>query len=79
MMEVRPDRKNETQFLQSSGRVDTAILMHYLDSNKTSGEKKNRRQILKNAESNTEQALAATPHRGPIIRPPTSHHENYPS
>ena len=32
-MEVRPDRLNETQFLPRSGRVDTAIGMHYMDAN----------------------------------------------
>ena len=29
--------------------------------------------------SNIEQVLAATPHKAPTIRPPASHHENYPS
>ena len=53
-MEVRPDRLNETQFLPSSGRVDTAIWMHYMDANKTAGEKA-RRQLHKNAASNIEQ------------------------
>ena len=33
----------------------------------------------KNAASNIEQVLAATPHKAPIIRPPTTYHENYPS
>ena len=42
-------------------------------------EKKTRRQLHKNAVSNIEQVLAATPHKAPTIRPPTSHHENYPS
>ena len=28
---------------------------------------------------NLEQVLAATPHKAPTIRPPASHHENYPS
>ena len=46
--------------------------MHYLDANKTAGEKA-RRQLHKNAE----QVLEATPHKAPTIRPPTSHHENY--
>ena len=32
-MEVRPDRQNKTQFLPSSGRVDTTIWMHYMDAN----------------------------------------------
>ena len=52
--------------------------MHYLDANKTAG-KETRRQLLKNVESNIEQVLAATPHKAPTIRPPASHHENYPS
>ena len=59
-MEIRPDRKNETQFLPSSGRVDTAVWMHYLDANKTAGEEA-RRQLHKNVARNIEQVLAATP------------------
>ena len=38
-----------------------------------------RRQLHKNAASNIEQVMAATPHKAPTIRPPASHHENYPS
>ena len=38
-----------------------------------------RRQLHKNAASNIEQVLAATPHKALTIRPPASHHENYPS
>ena len=34
--------------------------------------------IHKNAGSNIELVLAATPHKAPTIQPPTSHHENYP-
>ena len=45
---------------------------------KTAGEEA-RRQLHKNAASNLEQVLAATPHKTPTIRPPTSYHENYPS
>ena len=52
--------------------------MHYLDANKTAGEK-TRRQLHKNAASNIEQVLGATAQKAPTIRPPTSHHENYPS
>ena len=52
-MEIKPDRWNETQFLPGSGRVDTAVWMHYLDANKTAGEEA-RRQLHKNVESNTE-------------------------
>ena len=35
--------------------------------------------LHKSAASNIEQVLAATPHKAPTVRPPTSHHENYPS
>ena len=52
--------------------------MHYLDANKTAGEEA-RRQLYKKAASNIEQVLAATPHKAPTVRPPTPHHENYPS
>ena len=38
-----------------------------------------RRQLHKNAAKYIEQVLAATPHKAPTIRPPASHHENYPS
>ena len=66
------------QFLPGSGCVDTAVWMHYLDANKTAGEEA-RQQLHKNVTSNIEQVLEATPHKAPTIRPPTSHHENYPS
>ena len=58
-----------------SGHIDTAIWVHYMDSNKTAGEA--RRQLHKNAASNLEQVLAATPHKTPTVRPPASYHENY--
>ena len=77
-MEIRPDRGNETQFLPGCGRIDTAVWMHYLDANKTAGEKA-RRQLHKNVASNIEQVLEATSYTAPTIRPPASHHENYPS
>ena len=48
------------QFLPGSGRIDTAIWMHYMDFNKTAGEEA-RRQLHKNAASNIEQVLVATP------------------
>ena len=66
------------QFLSSSGRIDTAIWMDYLDTNKMAGEKA-RQQLHKNAVSNIEQVLTATPHKAPTIQPPTSHRENYSS
>ena len=49
-----------------------------MDANKTAAEEA-RRQLHKNAASNIEQVLAATPHKTPTIRPPASHHENYTS
>ena len=58
---------------------DIYISVHLLmDSNKTAGEEA-RRQLHKNAASNLEQVLAATPHKTPTIRPPASYHENYSS
>ena len=66
------------QFLPGSGRINTAIWMHYLDANKTAGEEA-RWQLHKNVASNIELVLAATLHKAPTIRPPASHHENYPS
>ena len=54
------------------------LWMHDMDANKTTGEEA-RRQLHKNAASNIEQVLEATPHKTPTIRPPASHHENYPS
>ena len=50
------------QFLPGSGRVDTAVWMHYLDANKTAGEEA-RRQLHKNVASNIEQVLAITAQR----------------
>ena len=50
--------------------------MHYLDADLTVGEEA-RRQLYKNVKSNIEQVLAATPHKAPTIRSPTTYHENY--
>ena len=66
------------QFLPSSGCIDTAIWMHYLDAYKTA-EEEARRQLHKNVVSNSEQDLATTLHKAQTIRPPASHHGNYPS
>ena len=52
--------------------------MQYMDSNKTAGEEA-RRQLHKNATSNLEQVLAATPHKTLTVQPPAFYHENYPS
>ena len=45
---------------------------------KQSGEEA-RWQLHKNAASNLELVLAATPHKTPTVRPPASYHENYSS
>ena len=66
------------QFLPSSGHIDTATWMHFMNSNKTAGEEA-RQQLRKNAARNLEQVLAATPHKTPTVRPPASYHENYSS
>ena len=55
-----------------------SIWMHHLDAHKTAREE-GRRQLHKNVASNIKQVLAATLHKAPTIRPPASHHENYPS
>ena len=65
------------QFLPGSGRVGTTVWMHYLDANKT-GREEARRQLHKNVASNIKQVLAVTPHKAPTLRPPASHHGNYP-
>ena len=58
----------------------TSILLYGCTTwtNKTAGEEA-RRQLHKNAASNLEQVLAATPHKTPTVRPPASYHENYSS
>ena len=65
-------------FFQAAIVSYTAVGMHYLDANSTAREEA-RRQLHKNAVSNLEQVLAVTPHKAPTIRPPASHHKNYPS
>ena len=62
------------QFLPSSGRVDTAVWMYHLDTNKTTGEEA-RQQLHKNIASKIEKVLAVTLHKAPTIRPPASHHK----
>ena len=64
--------------LPGSGRIDTAIWLHYMDSIKTAGEEA-RRQLHKKAACNLKQVLAATHHKTPTVRPPASYHENYSS
>ena len=50
------------QFFPRSGRIDTAIWMHYMDANKTYGEKACL-LLHKNAASNIEQVLEAAPQK----------------
>ena len=76
--EVRPDRKMKRSFFQAA--VVSILLYGCTTWTLTKRlEKKARRQLHKNAASNIEQVLEATPQKAPTIRPPTSHHENYPS
>ena len=42
-------------------------------------EKKLDGNYTRTAANNIEQVQAATPHKAPTMRPPASHHENYPS
>ena len=70
--------KMKCKFLPGSGHIDTAVWMHYLDANLTIGEEAGR-QLHKNVANNIEQVLAAKLNKAPTIRPPASHHENYPS
>ena len=77
-MIIRVKQKESEKWENYQDLVDTAVWMHYLDAYKTAGEEA-RRQLHKNIVSNIEQVLAATPHKATTIRPPASHHENYPS
>ena len=52
--------------------------MHYMDANQKTGEKA-WHQLHKNVASNIEQTLEAAPHKVAAVRPPTTHHENYPN
>ena len=70
--------KMKRSFFQAAVVSKLLLWMHYLDANLTAREEA-RRQLHKNIVSNVEQVLAATPHKTPTIRPPASHHENYPS
>ena len=69
--------KMKRSFFQAAVVSVTAVWMHHLDANQTAG-KEARRQLHKDVASNIK-VLATTPHKAPTIRPPASHHENYPS
>ena len=58
-----------------TSRIITQLL--YVCSSWSGEEAK--RQSYKNVKSNIEHLLAATPHKAPTIRSPTTYHENYPS
>ena len=66
------------QFFASNSHVYTAIGMHYTDANQMYGEKA-RQKLQKNATSNIQRVLEATPNKTATVRPPTTHHENYQS
>ena len=51
--------------------------MHHIDAYKTYGEN-DWRQLHKNAASNIDQVLETAPDKAAAVRPPTTHHENYP-
>ena len=70
--------KIKRRFFPSSGHVVTAIWMHYMDTNKTYGEKA-WQQLHKNAVGCIEQVLEAKPYKTAAVRPPAFHHENYSS
>ena len=57
------------QFLLSSGSVDTAVWLNYMDANEMDGQKAGL-QIRKNAASNFKQVLEAAPNKAAAIRPP---------
>ena len=52
--------------------------MHYMNTNYTYREKA-WQQVHKNAASNIERVLEATPNKAAAVQPATTHHENYPS
>ena len=52
--------------------------MHYMDANKTYGEKVGR-QLHKNAASDIERVLEIASHKTATVRLFTTHRENYPS
>ena len=64
------------QFFPSSGYVNTAIWMDYMDASETYGEKASW-QLHKNAVSNIEQVVEVAPHKIAAVWPHITHHENY--
>ena len=70
--------KMKRSFVHAAVTSILLIWLHYMDANKTAGEEA-RRQLHKNATCNPKEVLAATPHKTPTVRPPTTYHENYSS
>ena len=75
---MSPEMLKTDKMKHSFFQAAVASILLYLNSNKAAGEE-TRRQLHKNAASNLEQVLAATPHKTPTVRPPASYHENYSS
>ena len=50
--------------------------MHYMEANKTTGEKA-WQQLHNNAANNIEQILEVAPNKAADVWPPTTYHENY--
>ena len=70
--------KMKRSFFPSSGRIDTAVWVHYMDANKRYGEKA-WRKLHKNAATNIELVLVVASHKEAAVRPLTTYHENYPN
>ena len=49
-----------------------------MDANLTYGDRA-WQQLLKNVANNIEQVLEASPHKTAAVRPPITHHENFPN
>ena len=63
------------RIFSGSGCIDTTVWMHYMDANKTYGEKA-WLQLHKNAVSNIKQVLDAATRKATAVRPLTTIHES---
>ena len=70
------DVTDKTQFFLSSGRIHTAVWMHYMDTNKTYGEKA-WQQLHRNVAINIEQVTETASHKASAVRPLTTHHDTF--
>ena len=64
-------------FRKYSGRIDTAVRIHYMDDKKTYGDKA-WRKLHRNAASNMEHVFEVAPHKAAPVGTLTNHHENNP-